>query len=547
LYLAGCTSLSDLYLHPTAAPKSVPPSARPAPPARTVRNVREPTPADAAKTARPVLTRLPEWTAPPEYARDETESMTFSSAHGDLIDRIRNGFQLPEENRIAVATQLDWYSRNPAHLDRVFGRAALYMHHIVEEIDRRGLPMELALLPVVESAFEPFAYSKARASGLWQFIADTGTRFGLQQSWWYDGRRDVVESTRAALDYLQFLHAEFGGDWLLAVAAYNCGENCVARAVARNRTSGLSTEFWDLRLPAETRAYVPKLLAMKRLVASPASFGIEFSPIPNEPYFTKVSVKQQIDLRLAAELAGISHDEIFELNPAFHRWATPPEGSQTLLLPIDSAELFKHNVTLLGADDLLRVNRHIVQPNETLAELAMRFGTDVTTIRMINDLKDKDIRPGLNLRVPSGTARLPEKVLRAAARTDGLEPNKQIKRARPEIHVVRHGESLWLIAERNKIDPFILMHLNDKKPGDRLIPGERLVVSTERRPTPDPLSSNTDYISRVTHQVRRGETLSSIARLHGVTIAQLSDWNGITTSRSLRVGERLVILRGGRT
>jgi membrane-bound lytic murein transglycosylase D len=547
LAISGCASLLDPL--PTPVPRPVLSPAKPAPPAPAARTERRP-PA-SAETAQPgpapsKLIRLPAADIPPEQLR----ATGAGNAYGDLMDRIRGGFKLSENEatRSAVDVQLAWYERNPAYLDRVFGRAALYMHYIVEEIERRGMPMELALLPVVESAFEPFAYSKARASGLWQFIPDTGNRFGLPQNWWYDGRRDVVESTRAALDYLQFLHDEFEGDWLLAVAGYNCGENCVARAVARNKAAGLPTSFWDLRLPGETRAYVPKLLAMKRLVSDPAALGIEFSPIPNEPYFTKVTVGSQIDLKLAADLAGLTHDEFFELNPAYHRWATPPEGPHNLLLPIDSAELFQQNLTQLTPDELLRVNHHIVQSGETLTELATRYNTNVMTIRMLNGLKDARVEPGMDLRVPSGTTQLPVKVLRAAAIVDGPQPSARNRRGRPEVHVVRRGESIWSIARRNDMDPRTLMRLNGKKPGDKIMPGERLIVSANGRAEggsagngASSSGSSSAGDTRVTHRVRSGETLSAIARRYGVTVAQIASWNGISANRVLRVGQRLTI------
>ncbi|MFM7396013.1 MAG: LysM peptidoglycan-binding domain-containing protein [Gammaproteobacteria bacterium] len=531
LTLAACATLEDSSVsHYLAAPRPVPePVLRtppPGPPFDETRAERAP-PAPAPSVLIPAVSAVP---ASPE----------------DLMERIRSGFQLAEEERQAINIQLAWYERNPAYLDRVFGRASLYMHYIVEEIDRRGMPMELALLPVIESAFEPFAYSKARASGLWQFIPDTGSRFGLPQNWWYDGRRDVIESTRAALDYLQFLHDEFDGDWLLAVAGYNCGENCVARAVARNRAAGKPTTFWDLRLPNETRAYVPKLLAMKRLVADPSVFGIEFSPIPNQPYFMKVALASQIDLRLAADLAGLSHEELSELNPAYHRWATPPEGPHALLLPIDSAGVFEQSITLLSADELMRVTHHIVQRGESLPELAARYGTSVMTIRMLNGLKDANVDPGMDLRVPSGTTKLPEKVLRAAARVDGPGPRTRGKRGRPEVHVVRRGESIWAIARRNNMDPRTLMRLNGKNPGDKIMPGDRLVVSrgsSEASSAKDSKGSSSSG-SKTTHRVRSGETLSGIARRYGVTVSQLLAWNDLSSKNMLRVGQRLVIRRG---
>jgi membrane-bound lytic murein transglycosylase D len=222
----------------------------------------------------------------------------------DVFDRMRAGFKLDDIDSPRIDQQLAFYANNPAYLERVFGRAGLYLHHIVQEIEARGMPLELALLPVVESAFEPYAQSWVRANGLWQFMPGTGERFGLKQDWWYDGRRDVIASTRAALDYLQYMHDEFFDDWLLAIAGYNCGEARVLREVNKNRAQGKPVDFFSLNLPSETRAYVPKLMAMRRLVANPEDYGIAFSPIPNEPYFAKVDTGGQLDLSLAAELAA---------------------------------------------------------------------------------------------------------------------------------------------------------------------------------------------------------------------------------------------------
>ena len=548
LSLAGCASLTEPYF-PAPAKRPVLAPAKPAPPAPAVRTERKPPPVASTANGAPAaskLIRLPPADIPPEQlqgrlttAQGLIDGVSSNSSYPDLMDRMRSGFRLPEQNQYAIDVQLAWFQRNPEYLDRVFGRAALYMHHIVEEVERRGIPMEIALLPVIESAFEPFAYSKARASGLWQFIPDTGSRFGLPQNWWYDGRRDVMEATRAALDYLQFMHDEFEGDWLLAVAGYNCGENCVARAVARNKREGKGTTFWDLRLPNETRAYVPKLLAMKRLVSDPAALGLEFSPIPNEPYFTKVDVGQQIDLKLAADLAGLTHDELFELNPAFHRWATPPQGPHSLLLPIDSAELFKQNLAQLTPDELMRVNHHIVKDGETLAEIASRFGTSVMTLRMLNGLEGNSVAAGTDLRVPSASTQLPEKVLRAAARVDGPQTTPT-RRGRPEVHVVRRGESIWTIARRNNMSPQALMRLNGKTLRDKLIPGERLILGRNVASKASSHGASAEG-RRLTHRVRSGDTLSSIAKRYGVTISQLTAWNGISAKSTLKIGQRLTI------
>jgi membrane-bound lytic murein transglycosylase D len=354
--------------------------------------------------------------------------------YADLFDRIRSGFRIEEADRLAVTQQAMWYAANPDYLERAFGRAELYLYHIVTEIEARGMPLELALLPVVESAFEPYAYSRARASGLWQFIPGTGSRFGLKQGWWYDGRRDVVESTRAALDYLQYLHDEFDGDWLLAVAGYNCGESAVARAIRANRAAGRPTDFWSLKLPKETRAYVPKLLAMKKLVASPERHGLTFSSIVNQPYFERVETLGQIDLKLAAELAGITYEELYELNPAFHRWATDPTGPHYLLLPTDGASLFRQNIGQLTAEERVRATLYTVQKGDSVSSVARRFNTTISVIRELNDLPTGVLTIGSQLRVPT-TGALPPKVVRAAALVDG-----KARRSSRHVHIVRSGD-----------------------------------------------------------------------------------------------------------
>src|SRR6266446_2613275 len=285
------TAATDSSTPAPAASTAATDSSTPAPVASTAATDSS-TPAPVASTAALAAEpAMPEPAPAVTAAEGPTQVAGLTPAqYGDLFDRMRAGFKLEDgADQRAVDQQLRWYASNPNYLQRAFGRADLYLYQIVTELERRGMPLELALLPVVESAFEPYAYSRARASGLWQFIPGTGSRYGLKQDWWYDGRRDVVESTRAALDYLQSLHDEFNGDWLLAIAAYNCGEMNVERALDANRARGKPLDFWDVWLPGETRAYVPKLLAMKRLVRDPETYGLEFSPIPNSPYFSRVT------------------------------------------------------------------------------------------------------------------------------------------------------------------------------------------------------------------------------------------------------------------
>jgi membrane-bound lytic murein transglycosylase D len=471
--------------------------------------------------------------APAAEAAGASAIAPAPSLYGDLFDRMRSGFKLEDgADRRAVDMQLRWFAANPDYLQRAFGRADLYMYHIVTELEARGMPLELALLPVVESAFEPYAYSRASASGLWQFVPGTGSRYGLKQDWWYDGRRDIVESTRAALDYLQALHDEFGGDWLLAIAAYNCGEITVERSVAMNRAAGRPIDFWNLWLPRETRAYVPKLLAMKRLVTDPEAYGLEISPIPNTPYFTRVATGGQINLKLAAEIAGIKPEELYELNPAFHRWATDPTGPHYLLLPVDAADVFSENIGQLTADQRLGVAHYTVSHGDSIASVAHRFNTTVNVIRELNDLPAGRLTVGDDLMVPASVTDLPAKVMLAAARVDGRARWAR----RPHVQVVRRGETLWSLARRHGMNVNTLASLNGLQPGDTLRAGQRI-----RLPGSGSGSGHARAHRRVVYTVRSGDTVTGIAQLFQCSVPQLLAWNGLTAHSHLHAGQKLRI------
>jgi membrane-bound lytic murein transglycosylase D len=418
------------------------------------------------------------------------------------------------------------------------------MYHIVTELEARGMPLEIALLPVVESAFEPYAYSRARAAGMWQFIPGTGSRFGFKQNWWYDGRRDVVESTRAAFDYLQSLHDEFNGDWLLAIAAYNCGEMNVQRAVEKNLAAHKPIDFWSLKLPRETQAYVPKLLAMKRLVADPEAHGLGFSRIPNQPYFTRVETQGQIDLKVAADIAGITHEQLYELNPAFHRWATDPSGPHYLLVPTDVAELFKQNVAQLTPEQRLSATIYTVRKGDSVASVAKKFSTRNEVIREMNDLPTGTLTVGTDLRVPAANVTLPPKVMLAAARVDGKRD--RALRGRQHVHVVRRGDTLWSVARRSGMDVNTLAMMNGMQPGDTLRAGQRLQLTSNtsgsaRAKLASTSASPSGAARPVTYVVRAGDTLTAIARLFQVTTAQIADWNDIGQHASIKPGQKLTI------
>jgi len=451
--------------------------------------------------------------------------------YADLFDRIRAGFKLDDVDEREIDVQLAWYASHPQYLDRVWERSERFIYHIITEIEARDMPLEIALLPVVESAYEPFAYSRSRASGLWQFIPGTGKRFGLTQDWWYDGRRDVLESTRAALDYLEFLHDEFDGDWLLAIAAYNSGELNVHRAIDRNVNAGLPTDFWHLKLPRETEAYVPKLLAMKRLVKAPEDYGVEFEPIANEPYFARIDTGGQIELAVAADLAGIGLEELTNLNPAFNRWATDPQGPNYMLVPVETAETFETGLAQLTPAERVRTANYRVRAGDTLASVARRNGTTAAAVREMNDLKSDKLGPGQDLSVPATGVAMPVKVVRAAALVDG-------RTLRTTVHVVRRGETLWGIAQRHGVNVSTLAAWNYMSPGATLAPGRKLVV---RSGSVVARVETGTGLQRLTYTVRRGDTLSQISRQFRVTVAQLVSWNGIDHEHQIKAGQRIVL------
>ena len=471
----------------------------------------------------------------------------------ELFARLRAGFQLDDVDEPAVASQLNWFANHPDFLERTWGRAGLWLYYIVGQLEQRKMPAELALLPVIESAFEPYAYSRARAAGIWQFISDTGRRFGLKQDWWYDGRRDPIEATRAALDYLQALHEEFDGDWLLAVAAYNCGELTVSRAIQRNQRLGKPTDFWHLKLPTETRGYVPELLAMRRLVANPERYGLEFSRIANEPYFVAIATGGQIDLKVVADVAGVSVEDLYELNPAFHRWATDPTGPYRLLVPVDAAEGLQDTILHLTPEQRMRVDHYTVRRGDTIATIALRYATKPDVIRELNDLGASDV-PVIDavLRVPSPNIQLPEKAMRAAMLVDS--PQRRLRRGarRPNIHVVRRGDTLYAMAQRLGTDVQTLAQANGIRAGDRLHAGQRLhfggssalvseaAAGSARSIATTGAQSAAEGGRRMTYIVRRGDTLYGIARLLQVTVTELMGWNGMSGEHSLRPGQTLV-------
>ena len=382
----------------------------------------------------------PQWLPSARDIRIELIPESDLKAH-DLWPRIRSGFALRETHTPLVAKQEKWYVDHPDYFARMTDRARRYLYFITEEVERRGMPSEIALLPMIESAFNPGAYSRSRASGIWQFMPSTGKKFGMQQDWWYDGRRDVISATNGALDYLQKLHDRFGG-WDLALAAYNCGEGAVRRAQAHNRKRGLPVNYTSLKLPRETRNYVPKLMAIKNIIANPAKFSLVLQDIPNEPYFVAIATPKHIDVKLAAQLADISEEEFAALNPAHNRPVILQGSNDLILLPIDKMATFQAN---LQSYDKPLVSWQSYQPKkgERLDKLASRFGLSLANLKSVNGLTARgNISTGQTLLVPLNGAEAEsefEAFNMHLARTDSRTGTR---------HIVRRGETLGSLARR---------------------------------------------------------------------------------------------------
>src|SRR5690554_2150999 len=323
----------------------------------------------------------------------------------DLWQRLRDGFQLDLDlDNARITAERNWLIRNPQYIERVTTRAQRYLHHIVERAEAKQVPLEMALLPIVESAFDPFAYSHGRASGPWQFIPSTGKIFGLRQDYWYDGRRDILASTDAALEYLSRLAKRFNGDWELALASYNAGGGNVSKAITRNQRLNKPTDFWHLDLPRETRAYVPKLIAISQIVRDPEQYRLTLAPIANRPYFNVVDTGGQLDLQLAAELAGVDLSEIYYLNAGYSRWSTPPAGPHRLLVPVSASEALQQALTTLPPEQRLRWQHYTIVPGDTLGGIAKRFNTTVDALRETNNLRGNTIVAGRSLLIPQPSA-----------------------------------------------------------------------------------------------------------------------------------------------
>ena len=410
-----------------------------------------------------------------ETADDMAEQVQFPEQYPEMIalpeedvwQRIRNGFRMNDLDSPLIKRHEKWYASHPDYVLRMSERAKRYLFHITEEVERRGMPAEIALLPIIESAFNPGANSVASASGIWQFIPSTGKNFGMEQNWWYDGRRDIIGATNGALDYLQKLHDQFG-DWHLALAAYNWGENAVARAQATNRRRGKPTDYLHLKMPRETSNYVPKLLAIKHIVSDPARFGLVLHEIPNRPYFAAVTPPEPMDVKIAAELAEVSMEEFLALNPGHNRPVILQDQAEMLLLPADKIETFRSNLEK-SEQRLVSWRAYESRKGETFAGIAKRFDIPLEQLRTTNGLSRYAVLSnGQTLLVPVSENGTSEEFSPFNMHATAVQEMSGL------VYVVGKGDTISGIARKFRVSQNSLVAMN--KNSHRLRIGQRFTI-----------------------------------------------------------------------
>jgi peptidoglycan lytic transglycosylase D len=446
---------------------------------------------------------------------------------GDFWHQLREGFHLTAGHHEAVTSKIASYSREARQVEDTLLRGKPYLVYIYDQVRKRNFPNEIVLLPFIESGYDPYAYSHGKAAGLWQFVPGTGTYYGLKQNWWYDGRRDVVASTNAALNYLDKLQQEFDGDWLLALAAYNAGDGTVRQAIKCNQENGKPTDFWHLALPQETSAYVPKLLAISAIIKEPGKYGVHLSPVDKSPTFTVIDIHTQLDLAVAAELAGMDTSELKRLNPGFNRWATNPQGPHRLVVPVDKSAVFKQNLAALPPSQRVKWLRHKVVRGDTLIRIATRYDTTVEVLRTTNKLRGNSIRTGQHLVVPVAVKN-PE-------RYASLFKDKPAQSDEREMtYVVRSGDSLWEIAHTHGVSIEQLAQWNNLASGTVITPGERLTIRSRIN-----TARAVNTIRLINYTVRQGDSLFLISQKYNVSVTDLKSWNGLDRQKYLRPGQKL--------
>jgi len=467
-----------------------------------------------------------------EYV-DESNLWNYIASHQELLI----------EDHPRILEFIDWYKKHPDYLTRISERAQPYLYLVVSEVEKEGLPIEIALLPIVESGYYPFSFSHGTAVGLWQFIPSTGKLYGLDQDWWYEDRRDVLASTRAAVKYMKDLNRLFNGDWLLSIAAYNAGPGRVQKAIKANAENGQETDFWHLNLPKETTRYVPKLLALAKIVKDPSRYNQNLLKIDRNPYLKAIELNSQFDLALIAQWTGLSIDQIYTFNPGLRRWATPVTLPYTILLPQDVVSRFENKLSQAGERPQISWARHEVKSGDSLSYLAKKYKTTIEQIKSVNELRSDLIRVGDYLIVPlaqqtEGYYSLSEK------QRDKSRLNAQ-KNSEKVIYKVVSGDSLWKIAVQFDTTVNSLVRWNQLIPTAPLSIGKELVIWLENKNKTELAKiANTgiDISRKIVYTVRSGDNLSVIASKYNVKVIDILAWNNLDEDHVLQPGEKLSII-----
>ena len=439
----------------------------------------------------------------------------------DIWERIRRELtiKIPNDQIAATSIYRERLYKNQSAVNRISKSGQRYLFHTLSRAQELDLPVELALLPFVESEFDPYAKSVDGATGIWQFMPATGKEWGLKSNWWYDGKKDVLASTEAALKFLSYLHQKFDEDWLLAMAAYNTGPTRVNRAIKKNKTQDKGIRFWDLDLPKETTAYVPKLLVLCELINNPKSFEVNLPSIANRPYFQRVKIPGQLDLMQAADLAGLKPETIYELNPGFNQWATDPSGPHYLLLPIGVSDRFITQLESLDENDLVRWDRYKIRRGDSLSRIASRYKIEVAVLKEINGMNDDLIIAGKEIMVPRGSAW-----------ADKQSPREQ-------LYIVLKGDTLWNISRKFKVsieDLVLWNELNLEKPLQ--INQEIKIFSRYERIRQDLPSRE---LRTMLYPVKSGDTISRIASKFEISPEKIQEWNEIEDVSKIFPGQVL--------
>lgn len=479
----------------------------------------------------------------------------------NIWDELRREFVLPHFERYPqVQEQIAWFMNHQDFLLNSANRAAPYLYFILQQVRKRHLPAELVLLPMIESGYNPFAYSTAGAAGLWQMMPGTASGFGVKQDWWYDGRRDVVASTRAALDYVSYLWSFFDGNWTLAIAAYDTGEGNVLSAIRKNVRDGRSTDFWSLPVAQETQIYLPRLLALATIISHPEMYPVPFPYVRNAPYLAQIDIGRQIDLTQAATLAGLNLKTLKQLNPGYNRMATDPNGPYKLVLPIEHVQQFTENLAHSPLNQPVNWTRYKVRSGDTWVAVAKKFNTSVDQLRKANPKLASNLKAGKLVMIPRSsivfakssvtsksslfltpetkTNSAPKKnIFKEVARIFDRFKGKYKLQPGDTLYMVRSGDNIEKIAKRFHMEGQVILSINKIK-NKMITEGQQLIIPTHLN---DSHSQNYSLTQGDTiYRVEQGDTLEKIALQFNTSPSEIRIAN-LLMDNTIQAGDRLVI------